>query len=104
MKQICLVLLLIPTFALSQLLTEQDKKYHFAAGAVIQAGTYALVYKKTKSKKKAFLYSVSSAILVGTLKELADSRQMGNRFDTRDLLATSYGAFSIGITIPLFQK
>ena len=104
MKKILFLLLVLPTFTNAQLLTEPDKQLHFTAGAVIQAGTYAIVYNKTKDKKKALLYSLGTAILAGTLKDLADSRQMGNRFDTRDLLATSYGALSIGVTIQLFHK
>lgn len=104
MKKILLLLLVLPIFANAQLLTEPDKQLHFAMGAAIQAGTYTIVYNKTKDKKKALLYSVGTAILAGTFKEIADSRQRSNRFDERDLLATTYGALSIGVTIQLFHK
>jgi putative lipoprotein len=50
------------------------------------------------------IYSVASSILIGTLKEIADSREKGNRFDTRDLLATTYGGLSIGVTFNIFTK
>jgi len=104
MARILFFLLLIPTLSYSQLLTEYDKQYHFAAGAFVSAGTYTLVYAKTKSKKKALIYSVASSILIGTLKEIADSREKGNRFDGRDLLATTYGGLSIGVTFNIFTK
>jgi uncharacterized protein YfiM (DUF2279 family) len=104
MARILLFLFLIPTLSYSQLLTQKDKQMHFAAGALVSAGTYSLVYTKTKSKKKALIYSVASSILIGTLKELYDSREKGNRFDTRDLLATSYGGLSIGVTFNIFTK
>lgn len=104
MARILLFLLLIPTFSYSQLLSEKDKQYHFAAGAFISAGTYTLVYNKTKNRKKALIYSIASSVLVGTLKELSDSREKGNTFDKRDLLATTYGGLSIGVTFNLFSK
>ena len=104
MARILFFLLLIPTLSYSQLLTEYDKQYHFAGGALVSAGTYTLVYAKTKSKKKALIYSVASSILIGTLKEISDSREKGNRFDTRDLLATTYGGLSIGVTFNIFTK
>ena len=99
-----LLLLFTLSTAHAQLLTEYDKQYHFAAGAFVAAGTYTLVHAKTKNKKKALIYSVASSILVGTLKELSDSREKGNRFDKRDLLATTYGGLSIGVTFNIFTK
>ena len=85
-------------------MTEYDKQLHFTGGALVAAGTYTFVYVKTKNKKKALIYSIASSILVGTLKEISDSREKGNRFDTRDLLATTYGGLSIGVTFNLFTK
>jgi putative lipoprotein len=105
MKTLLTLFLLAFTLpATAQLLTEYDKQYHFAAGALVSAGTYTLVYAKTKSKKKALIYSVASSILIGTLKEIADSREKGNRFDKRDLLATTYGGLTIGVTFNIFTK
>ena len=105
MKMLLTSLLLIFTLnSTAQLLTEYDKQYHFAAGALVSAGTYTLVYAKTKNKKKALIYSIASSILVGTLKELSDSREKGNRFDKRDLLATTYGGLTIGVTFNIFTK
>ena len=104
MNRILFLLFFLPLCSYSQLYTEKDKQYHFAAGALVSAGTYTLVYAKTKSKKKALVYSVASSILIGTLKEIADSREKGNRFDKRDLLATTYGGLTIGVTFNLFTK
>ena len=105
MKTILTLLFLILSLnSTAQLLTEYDKQYHFAVGAIAAAGAYTLFYTKTKNKKKALIYSIASSILVGTLKELADSREKGNRFDKRDLLATTYGGLAIGVTFNLFTK
>jgi hypothetical protein len=41
---------------------------------------------------------------VGTLKEVADSRIPGNRFDTRDLLATAYGGITFSLTFNILTK
>ena len=104
MNRIFFLILLLPLCSYSQLFTEKDKQYHFAAGTMVSAATYSIVYSKTKSKKKALIYSVASSILIGTLKEIADSREKGNRFDKRDLLATTYGGLTIGVTFNLFTK
>ena len=47
---------------------------------------------------------MGSAVLVGTIKELLDHSQKGNRFDGRDLLATTYGGLTVGFTFTLFRK
>ena len=41
---------------------------------------------------------------MGTLKEVADSSQKGNSFDTRDLLATTYGGITLSVTFNIFKK
>ena len=104
MKKLIILFVLLPTLSFAQLLTEEDKQMHFAAGAITSTIVYDYVYRKTDSKKKALIYSIASSILVGTLKEVADSRIPGNRFDTRDLLATSYGGISIGVTLNLVTR
>lgn len=104
------LLLLIPLFLFNtipsnaQLLTESDKKDHFMAGAFIGSFTYALVLNKTEDNRKAFLASVATSVLFGTIKETLDSRQKGNFFDARDLLATTYGGISIGVTLDLVSR
>tara|TARA_R110000851_G_scaffold147933_1_gene288008 strand:- start:23 stop:307 length:285 start_codon:yes stop_codon:yes gene_type:complete len=87
-----------------QLMTEKDKHLHFLSGVIVSQLTYSVVYIKTKNKKKAFLYSISSSVIVGILKELSDNRQPNNRFDSKDLLATTYGGITMGITLNLIIK
>jgi len=77
---------------------------HFVAGAVTSSFVYDYVYRKTDSKKKALVYSIASAMLVGTLKEVVDSNQKGNSFDTRDLLATTYGGITFSLTFNILTK
>ena len=93
---------IIPSNA--QLLTEPDKQEHFIAGAFFGSFAYAIVLDKTENNRKAFLASVVTAVAFGTIKETIDSREKGNYFDTRDLLATTYGGLSIGITLDLISK
>ena len=104
MNKLIILLLLLPTLSFAQLLTEEDKQMHFAAGAITSTLVYDYVYRKTESKKKAVVYSIASSIVVGSLKELIDSRQKGNKFDTRDLLATTYGGITFGITFNILTK
>jgi len=104
MNKLIILLLLLPTLSFAQLLTEKDKQMHFAAGAITSVLTYEYVYHKTNNKKKALAYSIGSAILVGTLKELVDGSQKGNRFDGRDLLATTYGGITFSVTFSILKK
>ena len=104
LKKLIILFVLLPTLSFAQLLTEEDKQMHFVAGAVTSTIVYDYVYRKTDSKKKALVYSIASSILVGTLKEVADSRIPGNRFDTRDLLATTYGGITFSLTFNILTK
>ena len=103
---ILFISLLTSTFANSQIgvgsfLVEQDKAIHYLSGAVITSTVHDLVFEKTKSKHKAVLYSLTTGIVAGALKEIIDSRQKGNRFDHKDLLATTYGSMTIAVVISL---
>ena len=88
----------------AQMLKQTDKQLHFLAGSTISATTYSLTYAKTKSKNKAFIYSLASGIVAGTIKELIDSKSKGNRFDAKDLQATVLGSLSVSITLEIFTK
>lgn len=88
----------------AQMLKQTDKQLHFLAGSTISAATYSITYSQTKSKKKAFIYSVASGIVAGTLKEVIDSQKQGNRFDTKDLFATALGGISVNIPLQIFNK
>lgn len=79
-----------------------DDRLHFGAGAVISAGTYTVVYLKTKDKKKAFWYSLGTSVLAGVAKEVRDSGQKNNIFDTGEIVATALGGLTASTTINLF--
>ena len=64
-------------FGLSQLdkLTEsigQDKLLHMGGCYVISSTTASIVYNITENRKKAFVYGVASAVIIGGIKELHD--------------------------------
>ena len=83
---------------------QKDKHLHFLGGAMFGSVGYSYVYLKTNNKKKAILGGLASAVLVGTIKEVLDSREPGNKFDLEDLGATAIGGISISLTINLFNK
>jgi len=82
-----LVLLLLITGSVSAQVP-QDKKLHFAAGALASSAGYTYTWQKTKDKKKAMLAGIGTALLAGTAKELLDATESRNKFDTKDLAAT----------------
>jgi len=82
----------------------RDKQLHFAAGTIAGATGYTYVWQKTKDKKKAMLAGIGTALLAGTVKELIDSTQNNNYFDTKDLAATALGGVTISVTINLFNR
>ena len=64
-------------FGLSQLdeFTEsigQDKLLHMGGCYVISSTTASLVYNITENRKKAFIYGVASAVIIGGIKEIHD--------------------------------
>lgn len=75
---------------------------HFGAGALISASTYAVVYSATKDKKKAFWYGLGSSVLAGLTKEVLDSTENNNKFDTGEWVATSLGGLTATVTLDLF--
>lgn len=107
MKKLLISLLLIPYMAFSQLdiygmSFEEDKVMHYLSGVAITSLAHDLIYEETKSKEKAVLYSMATAMVIGTLKEIADQN-----FDGDDLSATMYGAITVGFVInidDLFRK
>jgi uncharacterized protein YfiM (DUF2279 family) len=101
--KICVLFVMgIVGFANAQI--QEDKKLHFGAGIFTSAAGYTLVWEKTKNKKKALIAGIGTAILAGTVKELADSTKPGNKFDFEDLAATTLGGISFSVTINLFNK
>ena len=105
MKYISTLLFLLtflPT-ANAQLLTESDKQQHFAAGVVIGGISYGLLLEQTEDKTIALIGSVASAFAAGYIKETRDARR-GYKFDDRDLLASTLGGLSIGVTFDIFGR
>ena len=101
--KICVLFVMgIVGFANAQI--PEDKKLHFAAGTLAGTTGYSYVWQKTKDKKKAMLAGIGTAILAGTIKELVDSSQPNNKFDTKDLAATALGGITVSVTINLFNK
>ena len=104
MKQFILIPLLIFFFnANAQLLAESDKQNHFAAGAIIGGITYGIALQETEDKTVAFVSSVVAAFAAGYIKETFDANQ-GYGFDNRDMLATTYGGLTVGITLDIFAR
>ena len=50
----------------------QDKLLHMGGCYVISSTTASIVYNMTENRKKAFIYGVASAVIIGGIKELHD--------------------------------
>jgi UDP-N-acetylmuramyl pentapeptide phosphotransferase/UDP-N-acetylglucosamine-1-phosphate transferase len=50
----------------------QDKTLHMGGCYVISSTTASLVYNITENRKKAFIYGVASAVIIGGIKEIYD--------------------------------
>ena len=75
----------------------KDKQLHILAGAGIAAVVY--LGAKAEGLKHPEWWAIGAAILAGLLKEVADRREPGNRFDPGDALATAAGGFVITYVI-----
>ncbi len=97
----CIVFLFGILNSHAQLSTEDQKK-HFAAGMVISAATYSIIYSKTKNKTKAFLYGIGASTLAGFAKEYLDSKKFDTKLDSSEAFATSLGGLTACVTLNLF--
>lgn len=87
------------------ILTEPDKRLHFAAGAIATTIGYEWALWKYKGdKKKAFFVGLGVGLAAGIAKESFDNWRPGNYFDERDVLATFMGSLSVSIPLSLFRK
>ena len=69
-----------------------DKQEHFVGGGFIGMNAYFIAYGSTNhDRKKAKFWGILTPILVGTIKELSDSRKGGTGFDWADLGYTAGG-------------
>jgi hypothetical protein len=50
----------------------QDKTLHMGGCYVISSTTSSIIYNITENRKKAFIYGVTSAVIIGGIKELHD--------------------------------
>ena len=103
MKKLAVVLFFTLSITNAQEIPE-DKQLHFAAGTITGTLGYEYVYSKTKDRKKAFAAGVLTSIAAGVFKESLDATQPGNKFDLKDLAATTLGGITVSFTINLFDK
>jgi len=66
---------------------------HYGGGAVIGLVVGQIAVERGWAHPR--LWAIGSAIGVGILKEVADSRQKGNRFDPMDAAATGLGGLTV---------
>ena len=105
MKKLSIIIPLLLFFSISnaQLLAENDKQKHYAAGALIGGITYGVILQETENKNLAFWGSIASSFVAGYVKETRD-KNSGHYFDNRDLLATTIGGLSVGVTFDIFTR
>ena len=77
----------------------QDKLLHAGGCYVISATTASLVYNITEDRKKAFIYGLSSAIIVGGLKEIYDIKCGDSNWGDMgaNVIGGTLGAFTVTI-------
>lgn len=102
MKSTLCIIAILFTFICKAQTISTDYKLHFGAGAIISTGSYAVVYLATKDTKKAFWMSIGASTAVGFAKEVIDSGEEGNRFDTAEWAITILGGAVATTTISLF--
>ena len=77
----------------------QDKLLHTGGCYVISATTASIVYNITEDRKKAFIYGLSSAIIVGGVKEIYDINYGDSNWGDMgaNVVGGTLGAFTITI-------
>lgn len=74
----------------------KDKALHFGVGAAISLGVTAAA--KAEGRKYPELWGIGASLLVGLMKEIADRREPGNKFDGMDLAATVAGGVFVSFS------
>jgi len=104
MKLLLLFLLLFSTPCLGQSCLDpikipQDKLLHTGGCYIISATTASIVYNITENRKKAFIYGLSSAIIVGGVKEIYDIKCGDSNWGDMgaNVVGGTLGAFTITI-------
>ena len=96
-----LAVVLFFTLSITNAQIQDDKKLHFAAGALASAVGYEYVYSKTGDKKQALAAGILTSLVAGIGKEVYDSFQPKNKFDQHDVAATALGGMTVSFTIKL---
>ena len=91
-KLFCLALL-ITTIASAQI--QNDNLIHVGGSYVISSMTAAIIYNKTKNKKKALICGLVVSLVLGAGKEVYDNR-LGTKDTYTDLLSNTIGS-TLGI-------
>lgn len=74
----------------------KDKALHFGVGAAISLAVTAAA--RAEGRKFHELWGIGASFLVGLMKELADRREPGNKFDGGDLAATVAGGVFVSVS------
>ena len=96
-----LAVVLFFTLSITNAQIQDDKKLHFAAGAIASVIGYEYVYSKTQNKQQALAAGILTSIAAGIGKEIYDSLQKKNQFDQHDVAATVLGGVSFSLVIKL---
>tara|TARA_B100000035_G_scaffold225708_1_gene194177 strand:- start:70 stop:372 length:303 start_codon:yes stop_codon:yes gene_type:complete len=96
MKAALIIFFMITNIASAQFI-QQDKLLHAGGCYAISSSVSALVYDKTKNKKKALICGLTTSIIIGVAKEVYDIKH-GNP-DIEDIAADVIGAGLGVITI-----
>ena len=97
MKRILVFLLFINYLCTGQSIIPQDKLLHAGGCYVISSTTSSIVYNITENRKKAFIYGLSSAIIVGGVKEIYDIKCGDSNWGDMgaNVVGGTLGSFSI---------
>lgn len=76
---------------------KQDKLLHLGGSYVISSAVSAVVYNKTRNKKRAIIYGLCASVIAGGIKEIYDIKN--GQPEWSDLAADVAGATLGVITI-----
>ena len=77
----------------------QDKLLHMGGCYAISATTSSIMYNITENRKKSFIYGISSAVIIGGIKELHDINHGDSNWV--DMRANVVGAMLGAITVTI---
>ena len=77
----------------------QDKLLHMGGCYVISSTTASLVYNMTENRKKAFIYGVASAVIIGGIKEIHDINHGDSNWGdmSANVIGGMLGAFTVTV-------